>query len=60
MKHVTITITAIFIYYFIMKSYTEYTQKTHNTEKNPHQSKQTCLQSRLNQLTAKKLITSHI
>jgi len=33
MKHVTITITAIFIYYFIMKSYTEYTQKTHNTEK---------------------------
>jgi len=43
---------------FIMKSYTEYTQKTHKTEKNPNQSKQTCLQTRLNQLAAKKL-TSH-
>jgi len=36
-----------------------HTQKTHKTEKNPNQSKQTCLQMRLNQLTAKKL-PSHI
>jgi len=43
-----------------MKSYTEYTQK-HKTEKrkNPSQNIHACL-TRLNQLTAKKLITSRI
>jgi len=47
--------------FFFMKLYwyTVHTQKR-KTKKDPNQSKQTCLQMRLHQLTAKILIASHI
>ena len=51
--------TTCFIY--LLWNRTQTTHKKHTKQKKiPKQSKQTCLQTRLNQSTAKKILTSHI
>ena len=51
--------TTCFIY--LLWNRTQTTHKKHTKQKKiPEQSKQTCLQTRLNQSTAKKILTSHI